>query len=476
MRHYLGQVDDLDIKAAASIAEITSLVERADGSIVVAMPMVVVAKEFGARAGSTYTGQGADRYAVVTREDAQRVGAPILADPWAAYQAGQALPGPQAAQVKGRRIPIPQEGRRWVPWAIVGGGMAVALGAMFVLSSKKSVKPNRRRSSRRLRRNVSKRSITRNGTAAQHAAMSNKHLEAAREELEWLRHGPAHNAATKKKLVAKIRRHLDQAASECWWTRGKAKARCEDEVRRLDAELAAVTRKKRTSKRMKPNASRRRSSRRQTGRRITRNGHKPEFASKRQAEAEVRRLEEKNRREGLSSPGLVVVPDGRGWTLMVSLDEPEFKTKREAEETARELKEGLIRLGYTSPAPLTAVPDRDGWKLVDPSGKEWPPKLRAHKPKSRKKRRTVEPNSRRSSGKKPVTKKGEYGTLYLYEIEFDEGGDPDPGEPPWMNKTKLYGYDRDHAIERFYDSYYDLNPGNSSVTIKSATRVMRYPK
>ena len=331
MRHYLGQVDDLDIKAATSIAEITSLAERADGSIVVAMPMVVVAKEFGARRVLTYTGQGADRYAVVTREDAQRVGAPILADPWAAYQAGQALPGPQAAQVKGRRIPIPQEGRRWVPWAIVGGGMAVALGAMLMLSSKKSVKPNRRRSSRRLRRNVSKRSITRNGTAAQHAAMSNKHLEAAREELEWLRHGPAHNAATKKKLVAKIRRHLDQAAAECWWTRGKAKARCEDDIRRLDAELAAVTRKKRTSKRLSQN-----------------------------------------------------------------------------------------------------------------------------------------PKRRSSGGKEPVTKKGKYGTMYLYEIHFED--DYDPAQPEWMRRTMKYGYDREHAIQRFYDSYFG-DPGD--VQVKSAKRVLR---
>jgi hypothetical protein len=77
------------------------------------------------------------------------------------------------------------------------------------------------------------------GTPVQHASTSNKHLEAAREELEWLLYGPARTAATTKRLVAKVRRHIDQGASECSWTRGEAKARCEDEVRRLDAELAA---------------------------------------------------------------------------------------------------------------------------------------------------------------------------------------------------------------------------------------------
>lgn len=77
------------------------------------------------------------------------------------------------------------------------------------------------------------------GTPAQHASTSNKHLEAAREELEWLLYGkPKHDPKTRRKLVRKVRRHIDQGASECSWTRGPAKARCEDEVRRLDAELA----------------------------------------------------------------------------------------------------------------------------------------------------------------------------------------------------------------------------------------------
>lgn len=225
MSYSLGQSEDSDLKSVTAFAEQTSLTEWSDGSIEVSTPKVVVSSQYRSRF-SVYSQQGVSSpYIVVSRADAQSRGVPILADPWSAYQAGQKLPGPMAAQVKASGIPIPQEGRRWIPWAIVGGGMMLAVSAIYFFGARK-----------------------------------------------------------------------------------------------------------------------------------------------------------------------------------------------------------------------------------------------------------VKPNSRRSSGKKPVTKQGEHGTLYLYEIEFDEGGDPDPGEPPWMSKTKLYGYDREHAIERFYDSYYDLNPGNSKVEIKSVSRVMRYPR
>jgi len=152
MSYALGQVDD-GLKAATSLAESTSLVEESDGSIVVSTPMVVVSKEFARRIG-VYThvsGPGEDQYAVVSRANAQGVGAPILADPWAAYQAGQALPGPAAAQVKASGIPVPQEGRRWIPWAIVGGGMMLAVSALYFFGTKK-VKPNPRRSTKRVMR------------------------------------------------------------------------------------------------------------------------------------------------------------------------------------------------------------------------------------------------------------------------------------------------------------------------------------
>ena len=144
MRYALGQAADSALKEQTSFAEQTSLREFSDGSIEVSSPMVVVSAQYR-RQFSVYTQQGANPpYIVVSRADAQARGAPILADPWAAYQAGQKLPAPMAAQVKASGVPIPQAGKRWIPWALVGGGLAVALGLVLMVSSK-SMKPNRRR-------------------------------------------------------------------------------------------------------------------------------------------------------------------------------------------------------------------------------------------------------------------------------------------------------------------------------------------
>jgi hypothetical protein len=361
VRHYLGQVDDLDIKAAASIAEISSLAERADGSIVVAMPMVVVAKEFGARAGSTYTGQGADRYAVVTREDAQRVGAPILADPWAAYQAGQALPGPQAAQVKGRRIPIPQEGRRWVPWAIVGGGMAVALGAMFVLSSKKSVKPNRRRSSRRIRRNAS--------NSAELVVPDR--LKPTRTNAYRVHNGVAFSVFFRNGWGASVASHdFSHGGKEGLW---------EVAVLNDKGELDYTT---------------------------------------------------------------YITNDVIGW-----LDNDQVVSVLEK---------------------VAALPKKRWWMRSNPRRSSRRASKRAITRNGTAKRLSQNPKRRSSGGKEPVTKKGKYGTMYLYEIHFED--DYDPAQPEWMRRTMKYGYDREHAIQRFYDSYFG-DPGD--VQVKSAKRVLR---
>lgn len=315
MSYSLGQSEDSDLKSVTAFAEQTSLTEWSDGSIEVSTPKVVVSSQYRSRF-SVYSQQGiSSPYIVVSRADAQSRGVPILADPWSAYQAGQKLPGPMAAQVKASGIPIPQEGRRWIPWAIVGGGMMLAVSALYFFGAKK-VKPNSRRSS---------------------------------------------------------------------------------------------------------------------GRNGGRGGRRSTFIVR-----SVERI-----REG---------------TYKVSVDLG---------------RDGEIRvIVYPDPLPMQVLSDGPVQWLESDLSSAQRKKITAAVTATKK----MNPNSRRSSGKKPVTKHGAYGTLYLYEIEFDEGGDPDPGEPPWMSKTKLYGYDRDHAIERFYDSYYGLNPGNSTVKIKSATRVMRYPK
>ena len=144
MSYALGQVSDADLKRETAVAEQTSLMELSDGSIEVSNPKVVVAAEHRTRFSNvSFVPGGA--YVVVSRADARARGVPILADPWAAYQSGQLLPGPVAAQVKASGIPVPQEGKRWIPWALVGGGMAIALGALLFVSEKKSMKSNARR-------------------------------------------------------------------------------------------------------------------------------------------------------------------------------------------------------------------------------------------------------------------------------------------------------------------------------------------
>jgi hypothetical protein len=146
MSYALGQVSDADLKRETAVAERTSLTERSDGSIEVTSPKVVVSADHRTRFSNVSFVPGGT-YVVVSRADAQGRGVPILADPWAAYQEGQLLPGPVAAQVKASGIPVPQAGRRWIPWAIVGGGMMLAVSALYFFGAKK-VKPNSRRSSR----------------------------------------------------------------------------------------------------------------------------------------------------------------------------------------------------------------------------------------------------------------------------------------------------------------------------------------
>lgn len=48
--------------------------------------------------------------------------------------------------------------------------------------------------------------------------------------------------------------------------------------------------------------------------------------------------------------------------------------------------------------------------------------------------------------RRPRTKKGKYGTLYLYRIAYR---DLDPACPRFT--TKLWAYNREHAEERFFD-------------------------
>lgn len=48
----------------------------------------------------------------------------------------------------------------------------------------------------------------------------------------------------------------------------------------------------------------------------------------------------------------------------------------------------------------------------------------------------------------PIMKPGKHGTLYLYELVYDDG--PDSGCPEF--KTRTWAYNMEHAIERFHES------------------------
>lgn len=52
-----------------------------------------------------------------------------------------------------------------------------------------------------------------------------------------------------------------------------------------------------------------------------------------------------------------------------------------------------------------------------------------------------------------VTKQGEHGTLYLHRIVYrDKCMDGDDG---WRGETRLFAYDKEHAIDRFWSTAID---------------------
>lgn len=55
--------------------------------------------------------------------------------------------------------------------------------------------------------------------------------------------------------------------------------------------------------------------------------------------------------------------------------------------------------------------------------------------------------SRRADRRRPVTKPGQHGTLYLHEIVY--AGEEDPKTE--LGHVRLWGYDREHAIDKFYE-------------------------
>lgn len=52
---------------------------------------------------------------------------------------------------------------------------------------------------------------------------------------------------------------------------------------------------------------------------------------------------------------------------------------------------------------------------------------------------------------KPRSKPGDHGTLYLYSIEYNDGPDGDPAFPIG-ERTSLWAYSMEHALERFDES------------------------
>ena len=61
-----------------------------------------------------------------------------------------------------------------------------------------------------------------------------------------------------------------------------------------------------------------------------------------------------------------------------------------------------------------------------------------------------------------ITKQGEHGTLYLHRIVYRNAGQDDHER----FTTRLYGYDKEHAIDRFYETATD--EGFTPVSISRA--------
>ena len=53
---------------------------------------------------------------------------------------------------------------------------------------------------------------------------------------------------------------------------------------------------------------------------------------------------------------------------------------------------------------------------------------------------------------KPITKPGKHGTLYLYEIAYTDRPERDDGQPYYNDTQRVWAYDLDHAVEKFYDA------------------------
>lgn len=60
---------------------------------------------------------------------------------------------------------------------------------------------------------------------------------------------------------------------------------------------------------------------------------------------------------------------------------------------------------------------------------------------------------------KYVTKSGRDGTLYLFRITYSESFPEYPGQTLTSNH---YGYDQEHAVDRFFETYNEWNEGDNS--------------
>jgi hypothetical protein len=57
--------------------------------------------------------------------------------------------------------------------------------------------------------------------------------------------------------------------------------------------------------------------------------------------------------------------------------------------------------------------------------------------------------AKRKSAEKYRSKPGEHGTLYLYNIRYDDANVTNSGRPPMW--SQLWGYNEEHVRDRFFD-------------------------
>ncbi len=68
-----------------------------------------------------------------------------------------------------------------------------------------------------------------------------------------------------------------------------------------------------------------------------------------------------------------------------------------------------------------------------------------------------------------TSKPGKHGTLHLFEIAYTDKPERDDGQPYYNGTSRVWAYDADHAVEKFYDGEDDSGWRATSIKRVSAS-------